>query len=61
MTYAASALLAGRSVDYALWACFYACYYLVSISEQRKFETSELAEAYARFKATRARFFLGDF
>jgi len=61
LTYAATALLSGRPVDFALWVCFYVCYYLVTIGEQRKFEKSELAEAYARFKATRARFFYGDF
>lgn len=61
MSYAATATLSGRTVDYVLLVCFYVCYYLTSLSEQRKFEESDLAEAYARFKATRVRFFIGDF
>ncbi|KAK1751352.1 hypothetical protein QBC47DRAFT_391673 [Echria macrotheca] len=61
MAYAAAATLSGRTVDYVLLSCFYVCYYLTSIGEQRKFERSELKEAYAKFKATRARFFIWEF
>ena len=61
MAYAATATLSGRAVDYVLLACFYVCYYLTSVGEQRKFEGSELRETYAKFKATRARFFIWEF
>ncbi|KAK0625793.1 hypothetical protein B0T14DRAFT_508594 [Immersiella caudata] len=61
MTYAATAVLAGRRVDYLLLGCFYVCYYLVSLSEQRKFERSEVRGEYERFRRSRARFFVGDF
>ena len=61
LTYAATAVLAGRKVDYALLGAFYVCYYVLSKSEERKFEGSELRGEYERFKKTRARFFVGDF
>ncbi|KAK4442542.1 hypothetical protein QBC34DRAFT_444093 [Podospora aff. communis PSN243] len=59
MTYAATAILAGRTVDFVLLGGFYVCYYLVSLSEQRKFERSGVRGEYAAFRKTRARFFCG--
>ncbi|KAK0648550.1 hypothetical protein B0T16DRAFT_456018 [Cercophora newfieldiana] len=61
MTYAATALLSGRVVDYVLLSAFYVCYYLVSLGEERKFMESRLRGEYERFKGSRVRFFVGDF
>lgn len=60
-SYAAATVLSNRSGDYVLLACFYACYYLTSLDEERKFSESSLADAYAQFKTTRARFFFMEF
>ncbi|KAK5652302.1 hypothetical protein OQA88_10650 [Cercophora sp. LCS_1] len=59
MSFAATAVLSGRGVDYMVLGASYVAYWLVAVGEERKFMQSELRGEYEAFRRGRARFFVG--